>query len=107
MDFYRFSRPQSENQRKRKKKKRDKYLDLSREQRKLRNMRVTVIPMVIGALRTVFKGLERKLNELEIGRRIETIQTIKICQNIVKSPGDLRRLTVTQTTVKDVRLTLV
>ena len=34
-----------------------------------------MIPIVIGSLEMVLKGLERKLEELEIGGRIETIQT--------------------------------
>ena len=55
--------------------KRNKYLDLTRQLKKLWNMRVTVIPVVIGALGTVLKGLERKWEELEIGGRIETTQT--------------------------------
>ena len=38
--------------------KRDKYLDLARELRKQLNIRVTVIPIVVGALGTVPKGLE-------------------------------------------------
>ena len=42
-------------------KKRDKYLDLDWELEKLRSMRVTVIPIVIGALGTVSSGLEKKL----------------------------------------------
>ena len=37
--------------------KRDKYLDLARELKKLRNMKVTIIPIVIGAFGTVTKGL--------------------------------------------------
>ena len=37
--------------------KRDKYLDLARELKKLWKMKVTVIPIVIGTLRTVTKGL--------------------------------------------------
>ena len=36
--------------------KRDKYLDLARKLKKLGNMKVTVIPIVIGALGTVTKG---------------------------------------------------
>ena len=36
--------------------KRDKYLDLARELKKLWNMKVTAIPIVIGALGTVTKG---------------------------------------------------
>ena len=37
-------------------KKRDKYLDLARELKKLWNMKVTVIPVEIGALGTITKG---------------------------------------------------
>ena len=36
----------------------DKYLDIARELKKLWNMKVTFIPIVIGALGTVTKGLE-------------------------------------------------
>ena len=52
--------------------KKDKYLDLARELKKLWNMKVTVIPIVIGALGAVTKGLTM---ELEIRERVETIQT--------------------------------
>ncbi len=52
--------------------KKDKYLDLARELKKLWNMKVTVIPIVIGALGTVTKGL---LKDLEVSGRVETIQT--------------------------------
>ena len=38
-------------------KKRDKYVDLAREMKKLWNMKVTIIPIVIGAHGTVTKGL--------------------------------------------------
>ena len=55
--------------------KRDKYLDLAKERRKLWNMRVAVIPTVNAAIRTVPKGLESELEELKIRRRIETVQT--------------------------------
>ena len=50
--------------------KRDNYSDLVRELRKLSNMRVRVmvIPIVIGALGMVHKGLERELEKLEICR---------------------------------------
>ena len=37
--------------------KKNKYLDLARELKKLWNMLVTIIPIVIGALSTVTKGL--------------------------------------------------
>ena len=55
--------------------KRDKYLDLARELKKLWNMKVTIIPIVIGAFGTVTKGLLKGLEDLEIGGRVETIQT--------------------------------
>ena len=55
-------------------KKRDKYLDLTRELKKLWNMKVTIIPLVIGAFCTVTKGLLNGLEDLEVGGRGETIQ---------------------------------
>ena len=39
-------------------------------------MKVTIIPIVIGALGTVTKGLLKGLKDLEVGGRVETIQTI-------------------------------
>ena len=36
-----------------------KYLELARELKKLRNMKATVIPIVIGALGVVLKSLEK------------------------------------------------
>ena len=76
-------------------KKRDKYLNIAREPRK----QWAVIPVVIGALGTVPKGLERGIEELKIRGQIETIQTIELLRSAttLRSPGDLRRLTVTQT----------
>ena len=47
-------------------KKRDKYLDLAKELRKLWNMKVMMISIVIGADGTVNKGLVRRLEDLEI-----------------------------------------
>ena len=55
--------------------KRDKYLYLSRELKKLWNMKVTIIPIVIGAFGTVTKGLLKGREDLEVGGRVETIQT--------------------------------
>ena len=56
-------------------KKKDKYLDLARELKKLWNMQVIIIPIVIGAFGTVTKGLLKRLEDLEVGGRVETIQT--------------------------------
>ena len=55
--------------------KKDKYLNLARELKKLQKMKVTVIPIVIGALGTVTKGLLKGQEELEIRGQVGTIQT--------------------------------
>ena len=38
-------------------------------------MKVTIVSIVIGALGTVIKGLLNGLEDLEVGGRVETIQT--------------------------------
>ena len=58
--------------------KRDKYLDLAWELRKLWNMMMTVIRFVIGALGTVLKILERSLEVLEIEGQIQTVQILAL-----------------------------
>ena len=55
-------------------KKRDKYLDLAWELKNIRNMKVIVMPVVVGALGTIPKGLVKELEDLEI-KEVETIQT--------------------------------
>ena len=73
-------------------------------------MKVTIIPIVIGAFGTVTKGLLKGLEDLEVGGRVDTIQTtalLKNGQNTEKSPGDLRRLAVTQSLVKDHQMSLM
>ena len=55
--------------------KKDKYLDHTRELKKLWNMKVTVIYIVISAHGTVTKRLLKALEYLEVGGRVETIQT--------------------------------
>ena len=56
--------------------KRDKYLDLARELRKLWNMMVTVMPIAIGviALGMIPKRLLKGLEELEIEQRLFKLQ---------------------------------
>ena len=48
-------------------KKSDKYLDLARDLKCLWNMRVKMIPVVIGTLGSVRKDLGKELEALEIG----------------------------------------
>ena len=50
--------------------KRDKNLDLARELKKLWNMKVTIIPIVIGAFGTVTKGLLKGQEDSEVGARV-------------------------------------
>ena len=89
---------------------RDKYLYLARELKELWNMKVTVIPVIISIRGTVTKGLVQGLEDLEIrGREGDhpNYSIVEIGQNSKKSPGDLRRLTVTQILVENHQLTLV
>ena len=41
-------------------------------------MKVTIVPIVIGALGTITKGLLKDLEDLEVGGRVETIQKIAL-----------------------------
>ena len=67
--------------------KRDKYLDLARELKKW-NIKVTVILIVTGALRTITKGLIKGLENLEIRGHVETIQSTAL----LRSSKILRRV---------------
>ena len=64
-----------------KREKKDKYLHLTRELRKLSNMRVMVIPIEIGTLGTDIEGFEGGMEELEIGGRIETIKATALLRS--------------------------
>ena len=73
-------------------------------------MKVTIIPIVIGAFGTVSKGLLKGLEDLEVSDRVETIQTTallktaRILRRVLETYGDLRRLAVTQSLVKTISL---
>ena len=45
-------------------------------------MKVTIIPIVIGAFDTVTKGLLKGLEDMEVGGRVETIQTIALLRTV-------------------------
>ena len=62
--------------------KKDKYYNLARELKKLWNTQVTIIQIVIGALGTVTKGLLKGLEDLEVGGRMETIQTTTLLKTV-------------------------
>ena len=61
-------------------------------------MKVTIVPIVIGALGKITKGLLKVLEDLEIGGRIETIQTTallrtaRILRRVLETWGDLLSL---------------
>ena len=73
-------------------------------------MKVTIILIVIGAFGTVTKELLKGLEYLEVGSRVGDHPNnciIENGQNTEKSPGDLWRLAVTQSAVKNNQLTLM
>ena len=61
-------------------------------------MKVTIVPIVIGAFGTVTKELWKCLEDLEVGRRVETIQmtallkTTRILRRFLETWGDLLSL---------------
>ena len=68
--------------------KRDKYYDLGRELKRLWNVKLTFIPIVIGALGTVTERLLKGLEDLKIRGRVETIQNT----TLLRSARILRRV---------------
>ena len=63
------------------------------------NVKVTIIPIAIGAFGTVTKGLLKGMEALEVGGCVETIQIAALLRTARERPemcpGDLRKLTVT------------
>ena len=97
--------PESETERTGKK---GKYLDLARELKKLWNVKVTVIPIVIGAFGTVIKRLIKGLEvEMSASEDHPKDSIVKIGQYTMKNPGDLRGPVDTQTPVENRQLMLV
>ena len=78
--------------------KKEKYLAKELKKKKLWKMKVAVIPIVSGALGTIFRGLIRglELGNLRTNRDHPNYNIVKIGQNTEKGPGDLRKLAVTQ-----------
>ena len=61
--------------------KKDKYLDLARELKKLWNMKETFIPIVVGALGTITEELLKRLEDLEIRGRVKTMQSTALLRS--------------------------
>ena len=61
-------------------------------------MKVTIVPIVIGAFGTVTKGLLKGLDDLEVDGRMETVQTTallktaRILRRVLETRGDLLSL---------------
>ena len=61
-------------------------------------MKVMIIPIVIGAFGTLTKGLLKGLEDLDVGERVETIQTTallrtaRILRRVLETWGDLLSL---------------
>ena len=76
----------------------EKNLDLVKELKILRNLRVMVIPMVIGAFWMIPKNLISKLEEMEIKGPAETIKTTalmwsaRIVRRVSGTWGDFQSL---------------
>ena len=76
-------------------KQKNKHHDLVRELKKLWNMQVTIILLVIGTFGTVTKGLLKGLEDLEVGGRVEAIKTTallrtaRILRRVLETWGDL------------------
>ena len=66
---------------------------------------MTIIPIVIGAFGTVTKGLLKGLEDLEVGGRVETIQTTallktaRILRRVLETWGDLLSLNLQWKTI--------
>ena len=57
-----------------------KYQDLIREMKKLREMKIVVIPLVIGALGTTPKTLPKRLKDIGIVTKVNELQKTVILQ---------------------------
>ena len=75
--------------------KNDKYHDFARESKKLWNMNVMIVPIMIVVSGTINKGLLKGLEDLEVGGRVETIpmtallRTARILRRVLETWGDL------------------
>ena len=78
--------------------KKTKYFDLARELKKLWNIKVTNILIVISTLGKFIKGLVKGLEDIKIRGRVETIQTTallrsaRIPRRVLETWGDLLSL---------------
>ena len=89
--------------------KKDEYLNLAWELKKLWNIKVTIISIMIGTFGAVTKWLLKWLEDLVIGGWAETILTtalLRTARLLRRVPGTFWDL-LTQTSVKDHQLMLM
>ena len=69
-------------------------------------MKVTIVPIVIGALGSITKELLKSLEDLAVGGRVETTQTTallstaRILRQVLKTWGDLLSLKLQWKTIR-------
>ena len=63
--------------------KKDIYLDLARELKKIWNMKVTSIPIEIGGFGTVTQGLLKGIVNLETRGRMDSIETTALLRSAI------------------------
>ena len=82
-------------------KRKDQYLHRARELKKLWNMKVSVIPIVIGALCIVTKGLIKGLEDLEIRGQEEAalLRSARILRRVLETWEDLLSLKLQRETI--------
>ena len=70
-----------------------KYLNLAKELKRLSNMKVTVIPILVRVLGMILNDLEKRLEELEIRGRTKTIQATTLLRlaRILSKVLEIRR----------------
>ena len=90
-------------------KKNDKYLHLARKLKKKPqwNVKTTMIPIVVGVLGTVTKGLRKGVGNKRTSGGYIHCSIVEISQNTEKSPRNLRWIDLIQTPVEDHHLTLM
>ena len=99
-----FAHPVNHRVRIKENEKRDKYLDLAWEQKKLWNMKVMIIPSVIRVFGMISKCLVKGRGKLEIGGWAKTILTTALLRSVKtaeKNPWGFGRLVVTHTPEKE------
>ena len=85
----------------------NQYLNLAREQKKLEDYEVMMIPIVVNTFRTVSEGFKKKLNNMWSVEESIMLRRCWDSSEYLKVAGDLSKLAITQIPGKDHQLILV